>query len=90
LIEDALYVSGSINNRITLFKFKNSDLSYVWSISVKDMASISNQVQLTMISYSNSLSGNTFVGCAENLGSNTNSLAFIYITELLNFGPNVM
>ena len=80
--DDALYMSGSLNNKITYFKLRLSDGSGRWAYSVRDTAGASTNVTMSKFDiYMVSSTSLYHVGCAENLGSDTNDLAVLLISE---------
>jgi hypothetical protein len=75
--DDSLYMAGSINNKISLFKFGMNDGSSKWVYSIRDTASVSTTVVMSMVDTSMSLLSATHLGCAENIGSDTYDFAFL-------------
>jgi hypothetical protein len=45
-LDNALYMSGSLNNRLALFKFERTDGTSQWVYSLKDTAAVSTTVKM--------------------------------------------
>ena len=77
--DQSIYMAGSLNNKISLFKFSQSDGSNQWIYSVKDTAGVSTIAKMTQYDMMMSSSINVnHIGCADNLGSNLNAIGFVF------------
>lgn len=87
--DDAFYMCGSVNNKITIFKLRASDGTHRWTYSIRDTAGVSTTVKMTRLDSVMGAVTMQHMGCAENLGSDMNDIAFILMTETLGLIPSV-
>jgi hypothetical protein len=87
LADISIYIAGSLNKQISLFKFSKTDQTN-WVVSINDtIGAPMNQTMKTLSTFYSSATTLTHFGCAENLGSATNDLAFIQLDETLGQIP---